>query len=554
VSLPIPLTVRLSTNLGTTPGIQDRIVTRELRDLQFRHVVPGGFASATMSLDRPLALQPSEIVYYGRVYIYDARTGLTVWEGQLEDPGRGAGQDGQVWQLTAIGPSGHVHDRTMPLVYVDRSLRAMVKVDNTKAGFDASITADPGDAAGLRQAIVLRLPQSLTVTSGDKAAMRYSVLSDSVTAQKLARVAYAWDAGRTDANWVVEAVARTDGSLASGDTAATAGMNTAGGNSAGVVVTNFTNGRNTIEFRLRQSGAGTGSAPDDTHWASFSGVVIRTMLKDAVGADITTGYTLNTVLASEVIADLLGRLLTRFDGAGAVIATTTFAIEQLAYPDSADPGKVLDDLMTLEPAYYWAAWESTSTGRHRFEWTAWPTSVRYEASVTDGFTSPGSADGLYNAVRVRYVDATGAVRTVQRTTTVAVLAAAGLTREGFLDLGSEAGTLADAQQAGDRWLEDRATPPNAGTLTIARPILDRVDGRMVQPWEIRAGNLIRVRGVLPRVDALNATARDGVTVFRIIGHTYRASTAAAELDLDSYGPSVARALADVSRQPNTWRR
>jgi hypothetical protein len=80
---------------------------------------------------------------------------------------------------------------------------------------------------------------------------------------------------------------------------------------------------------------------------------------------------------------------------------------------------------------------------------------------------------------------------------------------------------------------------------IARPIHDILAGRMVQPWEIRPGTLIRVRGILPRPDSLNATARDGLTVFRIVSVEFRASDAAAVLELDSYSTSVARALADL---------
>ena len=76
---------------------------------------------------------------------------------------------------------------------------------------------------------------------------------------------------------------------------------------------------------------------------------------------------------------------------------------------------------------------------------------------------------------------------------------------------------------------------------------------MVEPWEIRPG-LIRVRGILPRADALNASARDGVTVMRIRAAEYRASDAAAVLELDSYAPSTARSLANLQRRPYSPRR
>jgi len=63
-----------------------------------------------------------------------------------------------------------------------------------------------------------------------------------------------------------------------------------------------------------------------------------------------------------------------------------------------------------------------------------------------------------------------------------------------------------------------------------------------------------VRGVLPRVDALNPTARDGVTIFRIWTKEYSASQAAATLELDSSHMSTAQMLADLARNRITRRR
>jgi hypothetical protein len=100
-------------------------------------------------------------------------------------------------------------------------------------------------------------------------------------------------------------------------------------------------------------------------------------------------------------------------------------------------------------------------------------------------------------------------------------------------------------------LAEHATPPNAGTLTIARPIYDHERGRMVDPWEIRPGNLIRVRGIQPNPNSLNVTDRDGVTVFQIVGTDYDTSSASATLELDSYSPTVARALAALSGRGGT---
>lgn len=549
MTLAIPLAVRLVTSRA------DRHVTGEVRDLVVRDTAPGGFASIQISLDRPLTLQPDEIAYYGRVIVYDARNGSIVCEGRLEDPGRGAGDDGQIWHLVALGPAAHTLDRTAPLIYVDKDLTRWTPVEvaacpdgQVRTGDDMTIF--PGEPS-----MTVEMPNGTPVTSSTYVGRAYLPLSRA--SQKLARVDWRWTSGRTTASLRLQAYARdtatwsTTFTLIRNESASTAG----GPGTPKLIGTDWTAGKNAVDIRLAWTG-GTTTVGDDVTWGSWAGMVVQGTRYSKSGAELLTAvpYPTNTILGSDVVADLLGRLLPAYDGANAIIDATTYAIEQLAYPDPVTPNAVLNDLMQLEPDFYWAAWESNAAGKHRFEWRAWPTVIRYEADVIDGFDSPGSADGLYNAVVVRYKDAAGEIRTVRRVLAVPELDAAGITREGSIDLGDTMGTAADATRAGDQWLAQHQHAPNAGTLTIRRPVLDLIAGRMVQPWEIRSGNLIRVRGVLPRVDALNATSRDGVTVFRIAEKTYQASRAAATLALDSTPATVAHAIAELRAQPRTRRR
>lgn len=532
--MTIDLAVRLSTSRT------DRHVTADLRDLTFRETAVGGFAHATMSLDRPLHIQPDEIAYYGRVYVYDARNGRTVWEGRLEDPGRGARGDGTVWRLTAMGPAAHAHDRTVPLVYADRRLDAWVTANAAARYIQMSRRVREG--SGAEPVLQAQVPRNTVWVNGHVGRWAYRAVADAGMA--LGRVSASWDTGSTSADQQVRL--GTDTTFTGFSSLDTDTWNTAGGTlAASRGGSPAITAGHTFAFLDVIRNTSNLTVADETVWAELYAVVVRGLLKDAAGADITTGYTLDTVLASQVVADLLGRLLTAYDGAAATVATTTYPIEQLAYPDGTDAARVLDDLMKLEPAFRWGAYESNTAGKHRFEWVAWPSTVRYEVDATDGFDSPGSADGLYNAVAVRWVDELGQVRTNRRTSTVGVLTDAGLTREAFVDLGDEVGTSGNADRAGDQFLAEHQFAPNAGRLVVARPVLDLDAGRMVMPWEIRPGHLIRVRGVLPRVDALNATARDGATVFRVWSREYSTAAAAATLELDSYAPSTARALADA---------
>lgn len=539
MSLTIPLAVRLQTSRST------RHVTAEVRDLQFREVIPGGFASIQIDLSRPLTLQPDEIAYYGKLVVYDARNGTVVCEGRLEDPGRSAGDSGQVWQLVAIGPSAHAMDRAVPLIYVDKDMSRWTPVEVTacpdgqvRVGDDMTIF--PGEPS-----MTAQMPNGTPVTATTYIGRAYLPISRA--GQKVARHDWQWDAGRTTVDLRLRAFARDTATWASTFTQIRdhAGNTAGAGLSPKVIGTDWTAGKDAVDVRLAWVGATT-SVGDDVTWGAWAGMVVQGTRYDKSGNELLTAasYTANTVLASDIVADVLGRLLPAYDGANASVAVTSYAIEQLAYPDGVTPSAVLADLMKLEPNFYWAAWEANAAGKHRFEWRSWPTTVRYEADTIDGFDSPGSADGLWNAVRVRYRDAAGEIRTVRRTQTVAELDAAGLTREELLDNGDVLGRL-DATQVGDQFLAEHLHPPNAGTLTVARRVLDLQTGRMVEPWEIRAGHLIRVRGVMPRVDALNATTRDGSTVFRIMEKAYQASRAAATLSLDSYPQTVARVLADL---------
>lgn len=530
MTLNIPLAVRMSTTKG------DVHVTRDVHDLSFRSTVPGGYASATFTLSRPLSLQPREIAEFGKVYIYDRRSGETVWEGRLEDSGRSAGDSGELYQITATGPAAHALDRTVALVYVDRRLDAWQIGAQTTTAVNITKT----DA----EVIYMTIPSGVTIGAGLAGLIVYHGVA--YTGMELGRILITTTAGFASSNFEF----RLGTSIGTGATVALdtdavglgpSPLDGARGGMSNVIPS----GHDTIRLRLARITSNF-TATDESIWAEFDPIV-RGLVLDVNGNEITN-YTSDTILASDVVKDLLGRLLTEYDGPNASIDTTSFPIDQLAYVDGANPQKVLEDLMTIEPAYYWAAWESGDNGLYRFEWTTWPNEIRYEVSVVDGFDSPASAGEIYNAVSVRWRTAIGAIKTIRLTQTVDVLDDAGLTREYYIDLSDEIGSEAQSTQVGAEFLAQHLEAENRGTITIARPIIDHETGRRAMPWEIKPGTLIRVRNVLPRIDALNATDRDGVTVFKIASVEFNAGSASATLELDGYSKTVARAIADLSKR------
>ena len=542
MSLHIPVSVRLTTSRAV------RHITADVRDLTFRSTAPGGFASATVSLHRPLAIQPDEIAYYGGLTISDARNGMTLWDGRLEDPGRSASADGQVWELAAVGGAAHARDRRIPLIYIDRSLDRWVE---SQYGTKLAIKRRDENAATGATSLVIAASQGTSISvdwEGD-----WINRSAMDCGQKLSMCWAQWSAGRSDSNFWVRIYQRVDAGGSPGNIASQ-NWSTSGGTIYSTLGdANFSSGQNVVSLRAGRDTTAT-TASDDGYWAEFHSPVVMMILYNADGSEKTTGYLTSNYTSTQIVNDLLGRLLPGYDGAlGASVNDNGILVDHMAYPDGVTAAEVLDDLMQLDPASYWAAWERNTQGKFHFEWKKWPSTVRYIADVTDGIDAPGSAEGLWNAVTVRYREPGGLMRRVRQTATVQTLADAGLTREELVDLGDEIGSAANAAQVAATFLAEHANPPNAGRLTIARPILDTQAGRMVQPWEIRPGNLIRVRGIVPRADALNPSSRDGLTVYRVVATEYRASDASAVLELDSYAPSTARLLADLANQRNRRR-
>ena len=537
MSNDLPVTVRLSTSRS------DIDVTAQIGDLSFRSTIPGGFASCTLRLNRPLIIQPDEISLFGKVYIYDGRHGGVLWEGSMEDPGRGAGGDGTVWSITAVGPSAHASDRTFPLIYVDQSQERW----NRSQYSERSAITDKGEIDGDTPAMIVSAPEGTAISSTTpqwKGDFIYRAIN--YTGQKLARVRVSFQAGASTSVFqagIYTRIGSASGAFTDLQNWATGTSNALGAYYGSV---GWVDGMDVASIAgIRVSGSATASA---LTWINFFNVIVRAALKNADGTDITTpaAYTINTVKPAEVVADLLGRYLSLYDGAGALIIDSGMTIDQLAYPDGITAKGIFEDLSDIDPGFYWAAWESTYPSlKYRFEYIPWPTTIRYEATTLDGFDSPGSASELFNSVVVRWADARGKVRTRRRINTVPDLDAVGVVREAFIDLADETGTDAQAILIGDAFLQEHKYPPNAGTLTVARPILDNLTGRMVMPWEIRPGHLIRVQGVLPRVDALNPVARDGVTVFKIVSTDFSSSSVSAALELDSFSRSVARSLASL---------
>lgn len=542
MSASVPLTVRVKS------AYKDSDITNQVQGLQFGSSAPGGYRNLSVQLNRPLTLSPQDIRNFAKVYVYDGRSGAVVWEGELEDPGRGVSDQGEVWSVSAVGGMAHTKDETFPIIYIDKGLDNWVRSRyslSAKAKTELGEVPDTSssDPEGVT-ALYMYTEAGTAITTVFRADMIYRHPWN--IGQKIARVRANYLCGENSNDLRAQVVMRNAGETA--DFIVSRPFVT----TPGVIAADIGNGMPTTEnvasFRFTYTGSGILTATANAY-VYFYDVSVRCTVFNKDGTEnFTNNYLDNNINPDEVVADLLGRKLSGvYDGANAYLVGSGVQINQLAYLDGTTASDILDDILTYDPGFYWAVWESNvNNGKYRFEYRPWPTSVRYEADAIDGFDSPGSVADLYNSVDVRWRNEANKIRHTVVTSYVRELADTGLTRQFYIDISNELGDAQNALYTAQNFLAEHQYPPNAGTLTVSRPILDNYTGRVIQPWEIVPGNLIRVRGVNPRVDSLNPTNRDGVTIFRVVSMEYNSETSSATLELDSHSRTVARALATLA--------
>ncbi|MBX6382013.1 MAG: hypothetical protein IRZ07_03415 [Microbispora sp.] len=249
-------------------------------------------------------------------------------------------------------------------------------------------------------------------------------------------------------------------------------------------------------------------------------------------------------------------------------ASSPARFTHLTYFDGATASQILADMMDAQLAAYWALWESRygatngAGGQNergfRFEWATWPNGWGYQASSLDGLEEQPNGEDLYNFLFYKWTqdDTWNLTAGDKRLWT----AEDGRSFEGeFPELAynqlsraitatREEPTILDVVTSeAPQILRRYSKVKNAGTITIRRPIYFYDVGanswsgaaRMVQPWEIRPGKLIRITDLPPRgmiQDFSHGTAappreHDG-TVFRIVATEYNSADNSCRLELD----------------------
>jgi hypothetical protein len=592
VSVPVPLGVRIYDHLYSV----DTWVTRWVDDLQFRSVVPGGFASASFRLHLPQYMQPVPAAWatrserlplvrlFNRVQIVDLRTSEIAWEGRIESAAR-VTDDGWAWDIGCAGAMVAATDVTKPVFYADSESTHWLSPDsrpstqlvyswnksdsptslnvNFQSGGDFPVSADTaayfhflcfltGQYLG-RFTITYR-SNAPNVANGTTLRSRANVYTPSTAS---------WQLG-------VDSTALGSADVTKSNAVGAASSFTS--TSAQVISLSVDSPTNAIT--IPSSGAGS---------VGWSLPIVIAMRVDRNGALLTssTSYGTDYVTVSQVVEDVLGRFLNcawvtgsgrplntpapgSVGSANAYIDTTdTSQITNLKFPDGATAADILNQLMTVQTTAYWAIWESANTAtnvfdaqRYRFEWATWPASWGYLASSADGLDEQPDAENVFNYVTYTYTTPWSENIWVNPTFNTenwdsadpgpAPLLKNRLTRGALVVKdGITDGTTAFNNSAA--WLVANGKEDNAGSIVIRRPIQffdagansGSGAGRMVDPWMIRPGKLIHLIDVPPAADMPNfahgTTAPPSThtgSLFKVIATNYDSSDNSCRLELD----------------------
>lgn len=528
--MTVPLTVRL-----TTPDGAQRMVTQQVSGLTFTTKIRGGFASANLTMSRPLDAPP--IPALSELAVFDARTGRTVWEGRISGPGRRSGPRGQEVQLVAIGEGvASMQDVDTPYMIVDSDLSSWDEQESSRKEMTVSVGAVPG---GPTRGLTFKARGS--VNNGDTT---YAWFRDLWRCgQQIGALYFYWYSSEGGARAIDLRIG--DQPLTPSSVYASYPWNTA----AGGALFAFTPGTyplsSTPKFAWRFTASG---ALGDNTWSAVTQAVVYARLLGTNRQPLPNAayQSVPWLTADKVFTDVVARFCPRLDIESAVLDVGSFKFTQLSWPTSITPEKVVDEVLEMEPDFTWAVWEKQPNGRWRTEFKRLESTVRYEATVVDGYDAPAPGSDVYDRVVVRWKDTAGDDQVTVVTNTVPALAAAGMSRTKTIDLGDEVGSAAQAQQYGAAFLADHDVAPNAGTLTIARRLRDLITGRYVAPWEIRSGALVRVRGIQSTPDDLNATSPNGLTVARIVATRFDADEGICEADLDVPALTEQRMIAQLA--------
>ena len=471
-----PLTVRID------DGVTHRSVTRHVNGLRFKRSAWGGDVDLTCTVALPRGAF-HDLDADDTIMVDDARTAETAWSGDLEHPGDTSGPGGQALDMQAFGGAVRLQSKRVPLAPVHQADQDWQRDSNSTKGARTNSEQFPDGEPNLE----VSWDKGFGVDRFDLG--EWVLRAYAQAGLRVGRVRADVDAGVTTADYVQRIM--TGPTVAALTSAAARTASTTAGAIAATVGAGIGADSDIIALRAIRAGADVTATKD--HWFRFWRVIVRQLLKDRHGADITAPsfYEGNRVLASWVIEDMIGRgMCPGLDPAKVTIQETGYLIDSLSWLDGITMGDALAELKVLEPDMWWTVYGDTG------QFGLWDDeNPRYVVSDRDGgIVLPGPDITRCNRVVVEWVDRRGRQQTTvvlaadapagERGVRSEVLAGLAYVRDTDpVQLPEGTGTQANAERAGAQILAYRNDPPRAGTAVIRRPILDLWAGAMVYPHE-----------------------------------------------------------------------
>lgn len=528
-------------------------------DLQFTSTAPGGYEAMNCTLDWPANDPPVGLYTAATAQVVDRRTGECLWYGHVVDPGYTKTGTGASRRIACQGYQTVLDTQMGAVGYVDRDLSQWRLARDYKAGSaqiidDVSLPQHPQDWVDPSISVI-----EMDIPEGSK-----------LKASPPTTITMTYRPPKFSANHqdIVCVQGTFDGTTARADFRVRIRVATQAGTVQTVMDRDYTSIAN--HFRMQQ-GAGswtqTGSRVAQLHWYfdlnnNVDGTsqdyflrwgnmaVVMSRVNRAgqkvidTGVDVTTGDIVHDVCGRMLLGDLF------IDTAPSAIAKPTTKVEQATFWDGATARQIMEWVGEQEPDYYWAVWEPTygikGGDPARFEYRSWATQPRY--IIPPGAARvemAGGADDLATHALVTYQSMVDVPASVSVAGSAPELEAAGVTRFTHIDLTPE-GPLTErtAQRKGLAALQAQNDQRTSGTAFVTSPVMDVRAGRMVEPWEIRAGwNVVIADGAF-RADSGHPYhplgGRDGRTTFRCTSAQYFVGSRGMELALDGGGRNLFR--------------
>lgn len=458
--------------------------------ITFGTSMPGGFATATITLQREVDLDWPDLDLYDDVRIYGPGN-ATAYEGRIMSLPRSDG-DSEFITVGCVGWVAHLRDdATFTEIYVDR---------------DITRWHEPPLARRVRVVVTLNqgYGQSFEVSVGARAMRFDSKTQSQIDINERSERWYTMPKGKTATKMVYRGIERNTASIVAAGVDGTddedGDPTTAYGHTLDDTLRTVTITTPVRYLNLR--------AQASANVNKTAGAFSRTYKLLAVYGDhgLTTYDGDDTsdaqgVVASDVVRHAVARAAPLLSTRG--VTDSTFVIPHLIFPDPTTAADVIEAVNAFD-LWDYGVYED----RDLFFRQPDPARLTWEARRSDGAVldlEGAAGDELYNGVVVVYTNTIGEPKTVGPVgsncddeddvlldaTSTNPVNSHGIPRRYFrLEL-TQIHSLSGAKRLGKRWLEEQRYPQRRGTLAVAGTILHPTAG--AQPvWKVRAGDYVRV--------------------------------------------------------------